>query len=408
MFAPPFRDPFNYYFHPVAIAGIDVVGAMMQERFIMEGKPGVTQRKGAPYSTWFNGGIRTTAHFHNMIGILTETIGNPTPISIPFLPATQIGDSNLYWPITPQQDWHLRQSIEYSMTANRAILDYASRYRERVLYNIYRMGKRRDSVGQRGSLDVHAARDGARPGRTGRRRAITPSEIPERPRPATADGGGAWRRWRARRRRGDSPLYAGLTAPELRDPRGFIMPSDQPDFGTATQFVNALIKTGITIQRATAPFTVAGKTYPANSYVVKTAQAFRPHVHGHVRAAGSSRRHPVPGRAADAAVRHHRLHARVPDGRAVRSHSRRVRRPFEKLTDFAKVAGRQDHAAQTPPPAITSATRPTTASSSSTGCWRRVKKSRGCRPARWAAAPSMSRPSRRRERFSRRRRASSA
>ena len=48
MFAPPFRDPYNYYQHPYAIAGIDVVGAMMQERFLMEGKPGVTQRKGAP------------------------------------------------------------------------------------------------------------------------------------------------------------------------------------------------------------------------------------------------------------------------------------------------------------------------------------------------------------------------
>ena len=78
--------------------------------------------------------------------------------------------------------------------------------------------------------------------------------------------------------RGESPLYAALTAPELRDPRGFVLPSDQPDFGTATKFVNTLMKTGITIHRATAPFTVGGKSYPANSYVVKTAQAFRPHV----------------------------------------------------------------------------------------------------------------------------------
>ena len=34
----------------------------------------------------------------------------------------------------------------------------------------------------------------------------------------------------------------------------------------------------MTVLRASAPFTVAGKSYPANSYVVKTAQAFRPHV----------------------------------------------------------------------------------------------------------------------------------
>src|SRR4029453_1751176 len=78
--------------------------------------------------------------------------------------------------------------------------------------------------------------------------------------------------------RGDSRLYAGLTAPELRDPRAYILPADQPDFGTATKFVNTLMRTGVAIWRATAPLSVGGKTYPANSYVVKTAQAFRPHV----------------------------------------------------------------------------------------------------------------------------------
>ncbi len=47
---------------------------------------------------------------------------------------------------------------------------------------------------------------------------------------------------------------------------------------TATKFINALLKAGITVHRATESFEVAGKTYPASSYVVKTAQAFRPHV----------------------------------------------------------------------------------------------------------------------------------
>ncbi len=86
MFAPPFRDPFNYNFHPDAVAGIDVVGAHDGDAVHRRrASPASRQRRGAPYSTWFNGGIRTTAHFHNIIGILTETIGNPAPISIPFL-----------------------------------------------------------------------------------------------------------------------------------------------------------------------------------------------------------------------------------------------------------------------------------------------------------------------------------
>jgi hypothetical protein len=69
-----------------------------------------------------------------------------------------------------------------------------------------------------------------------------------------------------------------LHDPKFRDARGYIIPSDQADFVTATKFANALLKTGITVMKASQPFTVSGKSYPAGSLVVKTAQAFRPHV----------------------------------------------------------------------------------------------------------------------------------
>ena len=36
------------------------VGAAMHSRFVAEGKPGATMRSGASYSTWWNGGLRTT------------------------------------------------------------------------------------------------------------------------------------------------------------------------------------------------------------------------------------------------------------------------------------------------------------------------------------------------------------
>src|SRR5438132_1033999 len=160
LFAPPFRDPFNYYFDPLVPIGIDMVAAAMHERFLAEGKPGATMRSGAPYSTWWNGGLRTTAYFHNMIGLLTEAIGNPTPIDIPFVPDRALPKGDLPAPIEPQQ-WHFRQSIDYS---------------------------------------------------------------------------------------------------------------------TATKFVNTLIKNGVTVLRAAGDFDVAGRHYPAQSYIVPAAQAFRPHV----------------------------------------------------------------------------------------------------------------------------------
>ncbi len=47
LFAPPFRDPFNYVFDPLIPLGIDLVGASMHNRFAAEGKPGATMRRGA-------------------------------------------------------------------------------------------------------------------------------------------------------------------------------------------------------------------------------------------------------------------------------------------------------------------------------------------------------------------------
>ena len=358
MFAAPFRDPFNYYQHPYAIAGIDVVGAMMLERFLTEGKAGVTQRRGAPYSTWFNGGLRTTAHFHNMIGILTETIGSPDPISIPFVTSKAMGDSNLWWPIKPQPVWHMRQSIEYSITANRAILDYASRYREKVLFDIYKMG--RDEI-QWGNEDhwTFTPHEMARvqEGLVARG-AVTASEIPGAAstiipagrgggRGGNAGGGPAGGAGRGGGR-GESPLYAALTAPELRDPRGFVLPSDQPDFGTATKFVNTLMKTGITIHRATAPFTVGGKSYPANSYVVKTAQAFRPHVMDMFEPQDHPDDIPYPGGPPtppyDATGYTLAFQMGVRFDRILEDFSG----PFEKLTDFAKAPAGRITGAATP------------------------------------------------------------
>jgi len=248
MFAPPFRDPFNYVFDPLIPAGIDLVGAAMQARFAAEGKPGVTTRGGSSYSAWWNGGLRTTAYFHNQIGLLTETIGGPTPTAIPLVPERQLPSGDLPYPIAPQP-WHFRQSIDYSMTANRAVLDFASRYRETLLMNVHRMG--RNAI-ERGSRD-----------------SWTPA--PRRVEAARADAGGSGS--------AEAGTFERLFRdPRQRDARGYILPSDQPDFLTALKFAGALLESGVTVHRATGIFTVAGKRYPAGSLVVKTAQAFRPHV----------------------------------------------------------------------------------------------------------------------------------
>jgi hypothetical protein len=289
IFSPPFRDPFNYNFDPMIVTGLDMVGAAMHQRFLQEGKPGFTMRSGASYSTWWNGGLRTTAYFQNIIGLLTEIIGNPTPGQIPVNMGTILPRGDLPAPITPQE-WKFRQSIDYSVTANYAVFDLASRYKDTFLYNIYKMGSNQI---ERGSKDhwtitnedmerlraaLPAAPAGAPGGRGGRgggggQQAAAAGDAPDAPPQGGGRGGG----------RGGGGLTMQqynqvLRDPAKRDPRVFVIPADQADLPTATRFVNALRYIGVEVHQASAPFSAAGKNYPANSYVVKTAQAGRAHV----------------------------------------------------------------------------------------------------------------------------------
>jgi hypothetical protein len=136
----PYRDPFNYVFDPLIITGLDAIGAAMQNRLNAEGKPGYTSKSGSVFSTWYNGGLRTTTYFHNMIGLLTEIVGSPNPSTIPLVTSRLIPNAATPNPIVPQK-WLFRQSIDYSVSLNYAVLNYASRHRDELLMNIYLMGK---------------------------------------------------------------------------------------------------------------------------------------------------------------------------------------------------------------------------------------------------------------------------
>ncbi len=271
LFCPPFRDPFNYFCDPLVLNGIDSLGAAMVQRFLVEGKPGATVRSGAPYSTWFNGGIRTSASFHNVIGLLTETIGSPTPIQIPLLAAKQLPKGDYLAPIPPQT-WHLRQSVEYSVTANMAVLDYASRHREPLLTNVWLMG--RNAIG-RGSRDSWTITPRVVEAAQGGREAAA---LAARTSAGNAGGAGAIGGQGRGAKDGPADFERLFRDPSRRDPRGFIIPADQADFPTATKFVNALLGAGVRVHRASSPFEVAGKRYPEGSFVVKSAQAYRAHV----------------------------------------------------------------------------------------------------------------------------------
>ena len=297
IFTPPFRDPFNYNIDPMIVMGLDAVGFAIHQRFLEEDKPGFTMRSGSSYSTWWNGGLRTIGYFQGIVGILTEIIGNPTPSRIPVVVDQLLPRGDLPAPIEPQE-WHFRRSIDYSVSANYAIFDYASRYRETLLYDKYLMAKHAIAKGSKDNWtisgkDVAAVEEALSGGaQQAGPRQVPPGWRPRRPRwpwrrgaAAAAPAGGDFVVGGAPDRGGNRNDMAGLQAynavfkaKEKRDARGYIIPSDQPDFPTAVKFANTLRHVGVTVEKATANFSVNGKTYPAGSLVIKTAQAPRAQV----------------------------------------------------------------------------------------------------------------------------------
>lgn len=260
VFIPPFRDPFNFNFDPLVMTSLEEVGAAMQSRLLSEGKRGGTSRSGAHYDTWYNGNLRSVSYFHNAVGILTETIGKPVPIDIELVPERQLPGSHQPAPIAPGK-WHIAQSLQYSLTLNRAVLSHAAANREKLLLNIFRMGAASIARGSadhwtmtpRRVADMHAASA-----------AVGAKPVPTRTRGSSSI---------------EPQFYDQvMRAPENKDARVYVIDPGQRDYPTAIRFLNSLIRLGVDIDRANVAFKANGKHFPAGTLFVRTAQAYRPHI----------------------------------------------------------------------------------------------------------------------------------
>ncbi len=217
IFVPPFPDPVNPNIDPQIVRGVDLVGGAMQDRFEREGKNGVISRYA--FSIWYNGSVRTTSYFHNIIGILTETgHASATPFTYEasrFPPTLSNGVATLVPSVTYPNPWkggtlHLRDAVEYMLTGSMAVLEVAAKYRERFLYGIYQVGARQIAKGQ------------------------------------------------------------------TEAPVAYVVPTLQHDGPASLAFIGTLMKGGIEVHRASRPFAADGISYPEGTYVVLLAQPFRP------------------------------------------------------------------------------------------------------------------------------------
>jgi hypothetical protein len=219
LFVPPFFDPINPNLDPRVSQGIFLLGSHMAADLAAAGKKGILTN--AMYDNWWNGGNRTTPQRHNMVGVLTEaaSVRMASPM---FLDASELGG-------TTRGFANHRPAVNFvdpwpgGWWRLRDIVDY-------------------ELIAARSTLTL-AARY---------RRQFQAN-------------------YRAMAR---DAIARGKTEP----PFAWIVPTDQRDLARAAKMVGILRSTGVEVKRAKSPFTAAGATYPAGSWIFPASQPCRAHL----------------------------------------------------------------------------------------------------------------------------------
>jgi hypothetical protein len=220
---PPFENPVNPHLDPLLVSSLNQMGHSMRKRFDLEGKPGVSSD--IVYDLWWNGSMRGGPDYHNMLGFLTETAlyRYATPGCYDEIPETfgeRAGSLPARTPSTNYNNpwmggcWHIRDAMDYMMTAAKAVADMGAKLKEEYLFNHYWMGRRQIERGMR------------------------------------AEGG---------------PFAYVLEPMASHDP------------STVVEFMDLMRQSGIEFVLASEPFEAGGRTFPEGTYVIPP-QAFRPYV----------------------------------------------------------------------------------------------------------------------------------
>ncbi|MEY4635273.1 MAG: hypothetical protein RJA55_1071 [Acidobacteriota bacterium] len=173
-FVPPNADPIDRNYDPLMWRTAGLLGHAMALALEEDGHRGVLQN--ALYDYYWPGYEDSAPLGHNTVTLLTEaaSVRVATPITVA---ADQLiggrgfpdhSATTTFPNPWPGGLWRLRDIVDYNLSATRGLLGAAARYREELVRNFYRMGRRQIELGLKGGpfafiippdqFDPHAAR----------------------------------------------------------------------------------------------------------------------------------------------------------------------------------------------------------------------------------------------------------
>jgi zinc carboxypeptidase len=143
---PPFAEPIAPRVPALMSREVNTIGMTIAQALESNGMPGATHM-GTGFDAWYPGYIDYMPMLQNIAAFWTETAlyryATPHFYTLSDFPADMrdLRPQSLYASPWPGGWWRIKDAIDYMETASLAVLDYASKYREELLYNRYQAGR---------------------------------------------------------------------------------------------------------------------------------------------------------------------------------------------------------------------------------------------------------------------------
>jgi hypothetical protein len=143
---PPFAEPIAPRAPALMSREVNTIGMTIAQALESNGMPGATHM-GTGFDAWYPGYIDYMPMLQNIAAFWTETAlyryATPHFYTLADFPAEMrdLRPRSLYASPWPGGWWRIKDAIDYMETASLAVLDYASKYREELLYNRYQAGR---------------------------------------------------------------------------------------------------------------------------------------------------------------------------------------------------------------------------------------------------------------------------
>jgi zinc carboxypeptidase len=151
---PPFSEPVGIDAPFLMSREVNMIGMAIAKGLEERGQVGATHM-GTAFDAWYPGYVDYAPNFKNIAAFWTETAlfqyATPHDYSIDDFPplSRDLRPTSLYSSPWPPGTWRLRDAVDYMETASLSVIEFASKYKDSLLFNRYQAGRDQIALGRK-------------------------------------------------------------------------------------------------------------------------------------------------------------------------------------------------------------------------------------------------------------------